>query len=111
MLGLGLTNVAARATARADELAREELVEGGRALRVKVRRLRPGWLAVVGVGAYRHAFAAPRAVVGPQQEGVGETRVWVLPNPSRLNAHWSAAALATEFGRLRDAAGLPDLTP
>jgi TDG/mug DNA glycosylase family protein len=107
-LGLGITNVAARATARADELSREELEEGGEILRGKVSRLRPRWLAVVGIGAYRTAFAAPEAVVGPQQQvSLGATRVWVLPNPSGLNAHWSADALAAEFARLREAAGLP----
>ena len=107
-LGLGITNVAPRATARADELTHEELVQGAKALREKVERLTPTWLAVVGIGAYRTGFARPRAVVGPQDETVGETRVWVLPNPSGLNAHWPAAALAEEFARLRDAAGLPD---
>ncbi|HEU4513432.1 MAG TPA: G/U mismatch-specific DNA glycosylase [Nocardioidaceae bacterium] len=109
-LGLGITNVAARATARADELGRDELVEGGRVLREKVLRLRPAWLAVVGIGAYRTAFDRRTAVVGPQGERVGETRVWVLPNPSGLNAHWPATALAEEFARLREAAGLPALS-
>lgn len=109
-LGLGVTNVAARATARADELVGEELLEGGRVLRQKVERLRPAWLAVVGIGAYRSAFDARDAVVGPQPETVGDTRVWVLPNPSGLNAHWPAPALAREFARLRAAAGLPDLS-
>lgn len=104
-LGLGITNVAARATARADELSREELVEGGAILREKVLALRPRWLAVVGIGAYRTAFGRRDAVVGPQEETVGETRVWVLPNPSGLNAHWPADTLAAEFARLREAAG------
>jgi TDG/mug DNA glycosylase family protein len=107
-LGVGITNVAARATARADELTRDELVRGGEILREKVRRLRPTWLAVVGIGAYRTGFGRPGAVVGPQEEppaeSLGDTRVWVLPNPSGLNAHWPAAALAEEFGRLREAA-------
>jgi TDG/mug DNA glycosylase family protein len=103
-LGLGITNVAGRATARADELTREEMVEGGAALRTKVLGLRPAWLAVVGIGAYRTAFGRSDATVGPQAESLGETRVWVLPNPSGLNAHWPAAALAEEFARLRAAA-------
>lgn len=107
-VGLGITNVAPRATARADELTREELVVGAEVLRAKVERLRPGWLAVVGIGAYRTGFGRPDAVVGPQEESLGETRVWVLPNPSGLNAHWPAAALAEESARLREAAGLPD---
>jgi TDG/mug DNA glycosylase family protein len=105
-LGLGITNVASRATARADELTPDELVEGGEALRDKVRRFRPTWLAVVGIGAYRTGFGRPGAAVGPQEESIGDTRVWVLPNPSGLNAHWPAAALAEEFARLRSAAGV-----
>ncbi|NUR06986.1 MAG: G/U mismatch-specific DNA glycosylase [Nocardioidaceae bacterium] len=100
-LGLGITNVCARATARADELSTAEVREGGDLLRAKVRRLRPGWLAVVGVTAYRTAFADPAARVGRQEVTVGDTRVWVLPNPSGLNAHYGAEALADEFARLR----------
>lgn len=108
-LGLGITNVVPRATARAAELTRDELVVGARALRTKVERLRPKWLAVVGIGAYRAGFGRRQAVVGQQAERLGDTRVWVLPNPSGLNAHWPGAALAEEFARLREAAGLPDL--
>jgi TDG/mug DNA glycosylase family protein len=103
-LGLGITNVVARATARADELGTDEFLAGGRILAAKVAALRPRWLAVVGVTAFRVAFAQPRAAVGSQGESFGGTRVWVLPNPSGLNAHWSAAALAAEFARLRVAA-------
>ncbi|NUS12961.1 MAG: G/U mismatch-specific DNA glycosylase [Streptomyces sp.] len=107
-LGLGVTNVAARATARADELSREELVEGGRVLAAKVAEHRPAWLAVLGLTAYRVAFGDPRAQVGPQERTLGGTRLWALPSPSGLNAHWTPAALAAEFGRLRAAApGLP----
>ena len=102
--GLGITNVVARATARADELTGAELVAGGSLLRAKVERLRPGWLAVLGITAYRTAFDRPGAVVGPQPDTTGATRMWALPNPSGLNAHWSAAALAEELGRLREAA-------
>ena len=103
-LGLGITNVVARATARADELGPGELVAGGLALAAKVAALRPQRLAIVGVTAYRTAFGRPHAMVGPQAETIGGTPVWVLPNPSGLNAHWSLAALAEEFGRLRAAA-------
>ncbi|MEV0184077.1 G/U mismatch-specific DNA glycosylase [Streptomyces sp. NPDC050625] len=102
--GLGITNVVARATARADELTPREYVEGGRLLSAKVTRLRPTWLAVVGVTAYRAAFGDRGAQVGPQERTIGDTRVWVLPNPSGLNAHWTAATMAEEFGRLREAA-------
>ncbi|WP_225803971.1 G/U mismatch-specific DNA glycosylase [Streptomyces sp. NK15101] len=102
--GLGITNVVARATARADELSREEYREGGRLLVEKVERLRPRWLAVVGVTAYRTAFGEPKAMVGPQDRVIGSTRVWVLPNPSGLNAHWTTATMAEEFARLREAA-------
>ncbi len=104
-LGLGITNIVARATARADELRPGELRDGGRALAAKVDRLRPQWLAVVGVTAYRTAFGAPGARVGPQEESLGGSHVWVLPNPSGLNAHWSAESLAGEFARLRAVAG------
>ncbi|MEU8755064.1 G/U mismatch-specific DNA glycosylase [Streptomyces chartreusis] len=102
--GLGITNVVARATARADELGAEEYREGGRLLATKVGRLRPRWLAVVGVTAYRAAFDDRKAQVGPQELTIGDTRVWVLPNPSGLNAHWTAATMAEEYGRLRVAA-------
>jgi double-stranded uracil-DNA glycosylase len=101
-LGLGITNVASRATARADELTRAEVVAGGRALRRKVRLLRPQWLAVLGVTAYRVAFDDPKAGIGEQALRIGDTAVWVLPNPSGLNAHYSAQALADEFARLRE---------
>ncbi|MGP3923398.1 G/U mismatch-specific DNA glycosylase [Streptomyces sp. 8N616] len=106
--GLGITNVAARTTARADELDDEELREGGRILREKVRRYEPRWLAVVGVTAYRVAFGDRHAKVGPQERTIGGTRVWVLPNPSGLNAHWTLRTMAEEFGRLREAAGVAD---
>ncbi|MEU0119627.1 G/U mismatch-specific DNA glycosylase [Streptomyces bobili] len=102
--GLGITNVVARASARAEELTAEEYREGGRLLREKVVRLAPRWLAVVGVTAYRVAFDDRTAQVGPQARVIGGTRVWVLPNPSGLNAHWTAATMAEEFARLRVAA-------
>ncbi|MFG3153247.1 G/U mismatch-specific DNA glycosylase [Streptomyces sp. NPDC048219] len=106
--GLGITNVVARASARADELTPEEYREGGRLLALKVARLRPRRLAVVGVTAYRAAFDDRKAQVGPQERTIGGTRVWVLPNPSGLNAHWTAQTMAEEFARLRVAAGSED---
>ncbi|MGW3312855.1 G/U mismatch-specific DNA glycosylase [Streptomyces sp. NPDC001073] len=102
--GLGITNVVARATARADELRPEEYREGGRLLASKLTGWKPRWLAVLGVTAYRAAFDDKKAQVGPQERTFGDTRVWVLPNPSGLNAHWTAATMAEEFGRLRAAA-------
>ena len=103
--GLGITNVAPRASARADELTGEEIIEGGARLRDKVLAHRPTWLAVLGVTAYRAAFAVPKARIGPQDERMGATRVWLLPNPSGLNAHYPLPALAEELRRLRDTAG------
>lgn len=102
-LGLGITNVCPRATARADELSVEEMVAGAERLRGLVARVHPVWLAVVGITAYRTGFGSPKAVVGPQPEALGDTRVWVLPNPSGLNAHWQLPAMAAEYNRLRDA--------
>lgn len=102
--GLGITNVVARASARADELSAEEYREGGRILTAKVERLRPRYLAVVGVTAYRTAFDDRKARIGPQARTIGGSRVWVLPNPSGLNAHWTAETMAEEFARLRVAA-------
>jgi TDG/mug DNA glycosylase family protein len=107
-LGLGITNVVGRATARADELDAEEIREGGKLLAAKVGRLRPAWLAVVGITVYRTAFASPRAGHGPQEEVLAGARVWVLPNPSGLNAHWGLEPLAAEYGRLRAAAAAQD---
>lgn len=103
-LGLGITNMVARATARADELTADEFREGATTLTAKVHKYAPALLAVVGMGAYRVAFQRPKAVVGEQAAGLGGTRIWVLPNPSGLNAHWTPKTLAEEFGRLRRAA-------
>ncbi|MCE4945415.1 MULTISPECIES: G/U mismatch-specific DNA glycosylase [Streptomyces] len=102
--GLGITNVVARPTARADELSAAEYREGGRLLAERVARLRPHWLAVAGVTAYRVAFDDKHAVIGPQERTLGTTRIWALPNPSGLNAHWTLATMAEEYGRLRTAA-------
>ncbi|MFI9045752.1 G/U mismatch-specific DNA glycosylase [Streptomyces sp. NPDC053427] len=102
--GLGITNVVARPTAKADELSAEEYREGGRLLAEKVALLRPRWLAVAGVTAYRVAFGDKHAAIGPQDRTLGTTRIWALPNPSGLNAHWTLATMAEEYGRLRAAA-------
>jgi TDG/mug DNA glycosylase family protein len=100
-LGLGITNIVARATARADELRPDEFAEGASILNEKIARLQPRWLAVVGVTAYRAAFGRPHAAVGPQEGAIGETRVWVLPNPSGLNALWTTPKLIEAFRELR----------
>jgi len=101
--GLGITNVVARATARADELDAEELRAGGAVLAAAAAKLEVSWLAILGVTAYRAAFSQPRATVGPQPDLPGGPRVWILPNPSGLNAHWSAPRLAEAFAELREA--------
>ncbi|WP_285499306.1 G/U mismatch-specific DNA glycosylase [Actinokineospora sp. NBRC 105648] len=100
--GLGVTNLVARATARADELGADELTAGGARLRRLVATHEPEVVAIVGVTAYRTAFACPKAVVGAQAELIESARVWVLPNPSGLNAHYQLAALAAEFKILAD---------
>ena len=100
--GLGITNLVDRASARADELTRDELAAGGVALRAKIRRYRPEWLAVCGVVAYRTAFGVPAATMGCREERMGSTRIWVLPNPSGLNAHYTLDKLAAEFAALRE---------
>jgi TDG/mug DNA glycosylase family protein len=104
-LGYGITNVVARATAAADELGYEEFVAGGKKLVVRCRKYRPRVLAVLGVGAYRTAFDRPKGQVGPQDDQIGETRLWVLPNPSGLNAHYQADRLAEVFRELRREVG------
>ncbi|MEO3743229.1 G/U mismatch-specific DNA glycosylase [Plantactinospora sp. B5E13] len=99
--GLGITNLAARASARADELTRDELVRGGRELVDKVERYRPRWVAVLGVTAYRVAFDRRTARLGRQPESLGGAALWVLPNPSGLNAHFTVDGLAAAFAELR----------
>ena len=101
--GYGITNVVARATATADLLTKEEIVKGGERLRAKVLRYRPRVLAVLGVGAYRTAFNQPKATVGRQEERIGDTLLWVLPNPSGLNANYQPPDLARLFRELREA--------
>jgi double-stranded uracil-DNA glycosylase len=101
--GLGVTNVVARATARADELSPTELIEGGEILAALVKRWQPRFLAVLGVTAYRTAFARPKARIGVQPEEISGVPVWVLPNPSGLNAHYTANTLAAAYAELREA--------
>src|SRR5262245_45181370 len=103
-VGCGITNIVARASARADDLSADELREGARILEQKVAHYRPTFLAFLGITAYRTAFERPRAVLGRQVEMLAESAIWVLPNPSGLNAHHSAADLARLFGELRQSA-------
>jgi len=102
--GYGITNLVARATVSAEELDRSELLAGARRLKRKAGRYQPCWIAVVGIGAYRIAFAKPRAVFGPQPESLGPSRLWVLPNPSGLNANHQLPELTKAFRELHDAA-------
>jgi TDG/mug DNA glycosylase family protein len=113
LLGCGVTNLVARATATAAELTDDELVRGARVLGRKVRRYRPRLLAFLGVGSYRTAFDRPKAALGPQPDRLAGAAVWVLPNPSGLNAHYQLADLARLLGELRRAAsaGLPGDLP
>ncbi len=102
-LGYGMTNIVARATARADELTEDELRQGAKILERKVRRYRPRYIAFLGITAYRMAFQRPQAVLGLQAEPLAGAKIWLLPSPSGLNAHHSPASLARLFGELRQA--------
>jgi double-stranded uracil-DNA glycosylase len=97
---LGITNVVDRATATADELTAAELAAGGRQLVEKARMFRPRWVAILGVGAYRSAFGRPRAALGRQEETLADASIWVLPNPSGLNAHYRLEDLAEKLREL-----------
>jgi TDG/mug DNA glycosylase family protein len=109
--GVGITNLVRRATARADELTADEIRAGVPRLRNAVAEWRPPHVAVLGVTAYRVAFGRPKATVGPQEERLEGAALWVLPNPSGLNAHYQQPDLTAEYGRLRaalDAAAAPE---
>lgn len=103
--GLGITNLVARTTATADELTADELRAGGHAVRRKIRRLAPRYFAVVGLTAYRIAFDQPLASIGlqPEDRSLGSTSLWLLPNPSGLNAHYQPKDLVRLFSVLRRA--------
>ena len=105
-LGCGVTNLVERTTAAASELNAAELVAGGKTLERKARRFAPRWIAILGVTAFRTAFQRPKAGLGPQDELLGKSRIWVLPNPSGLNAHHQPPQLAAMFRALRQAAGI-----
>ncbi len=98
--GYGITNLVVRATATAAELTAAEFVAGAGRLERKVKRFGPRWVAVVGIGAYRTAFGRPRAVIGPQPERLGPARLWLLPQPSGLNANHQMPELTAAFRAL-----------
>ncbi|WP_395692241.1 mismatch-specific DNA-glycosylase [Nocardioides sp.] len=104
--GVGITNLVRRATARASELSAEELRAGGAELVETVRRTRPRVVAVAGITAYRTAFARPKARPGRQEERLADAELWVVPNPSGLNAHETTATLAGAYGAAARAAGV-----
>lgn len=105
--GYGITNLVSRATATAAELSVEELRAGGRLLVERLQRFRPRLAAVLGVESYRKAFDRPKAVMGRQEERLAEAILWILPNPSGLNAHYQLPELAQLFRELRMAAEEP----
>ncbi|HRD60046.1 MAG TPA: mismatch-specific DNA-glycosylase [Nocardioides sp.] len=104
--GIGITNVVHRATARADELTADELRLGGQQLVVLVDRVRPRVVALAGITAYRTAFDRRKAVLGRQDETLGGAELWVVPNPSGLNAHETVSSLATAYAAAARAAGV-----
>lgn len=98
---VGITNLVQRATATAESLTRDELRGGARRLPRKLGRYRPRWIAFLGLTAYRTAFGRKDANIGPQNLKIAGSDVWLLPNPSGLNAHWQLPDLAAVFGELR----------
>jgi double-stranded uracil-DNA glycosylase len=103
--GLGITNLVHRTTAAASELSAEELRRGRVELEEKVARYAPRWTAFVGIGAYATAFERRAVAIGAQGETIGDSRVWVLPNTSGLNAHFTPARFAEVFREFRAAVG------
>lgn len=109
--GIGLTNIAPHATARGDEVPREALLRGRRALEQKIRRHRPRSVAILGITAYRIAFEIPRATFGLQDRPIAGAALWVLPNPSGLNAHYQMPDLARAYRELGQWLGRPRVAP
>ena len=102
-LGLGMTNIGEHATARADELSKEELLAGRQILEQKIKHYRPKVLAILGITAYRTAFYQPKATIGRQPHGLHDAILWVLPNPSGLNAHYQVDDLARVYVEMKQA--------
>lgn len=103
---MGITNLVARATVRASELSRAELLEGAELIELRVAAIQPEVVAVAGISAYRTAFGISGSVPGPQPGDLSGARVWVVPNPSGLNAHETIGTLADWYRRVADAAGV-----
>jgi TDG/mug DNA glycosylase family protein len=103
--GYGITSFCKRTTATAAELSNEEIIEGGKLLVKKIQKFKPQFLAVLGIGAYRTAFNQPKAKLGLQENKIGTTNIWLLPNPSGLNAHYQLNDLAKLFSELKQATG------
>lgn len=101
--GYGITNLVDRATLLASELSKEELVEGRKILEHKIKKYKPEWVAILGVDSYRKAFDKTKAKVGQQEGTINETKIWVLPNPSGLNAHFTPDKLTKIFKAFRRA--------
>jgi len=106
--GIGISNIVNRATVRADELTRAELREGAERLAADAARWQPRVVAVVGLTAYRQGFGRPRAAAGRQAESLAGAELWVVPNPSGLNAHDTVATLADAYAAPARAAGILD---
>ena len=102
--GIGISNVVPHATASAAELTKDDFLAGGRALAAKAKKYRPRIIAILGLGAYRQAFDEPKATIGEQSKRIHSARIWVLPNPSGLNANYQLPELVQLFRRLRDTA-------
>jgi TDG/mug DNA glycosylase family protein len=99
--GIGVVNIVPRTTATAAELSNDEIRAGGAALTAKIVRFRPRKVAFLGVSTYRIAFDRPKTTVGRQEERIGDSEIWVLPNPSGLNAHYQLPQLVEAYSRLR----------
>ncbi|MCD4526751.1 mismatch-specific DNA-glycosylase [Nocardioides sp. cx-173] len=104
--GIGITNIVARATARASDLTADELRAGKAQLAALVRRTTPAVVAVAGITAYRTGWGLPKAVLGRQPEDLAGAELWVVPNPSGLNAHQTVATLAEAYAKPARAAGI-----
>lgn len=104
--GIGITNLFAGATARADEIDPAALRRGARQLQTRVPHLGPAVVAILGIGSYRTAFEQPKATTGRQPDDIGPAQLWVLPNPSGLNAHETVASLAAAYRKAAVAAGI-----